>query len=187
MKDLKSDITKKFQGLTPRERLIVSAAAGAMVLFFIGNLIGGGISSLENTKSMAVKRQEDLNSISRLSQRYAQLNDKQKKVKASYQQAAMTFQQVTVELDSLIKDTLGTADFSLENTQEVLEAEKDFNRQEFKIVLRSVTLEQLVGILYRIENGPAPLFLGKVDLATSPAGNSLSATLSVYTIFKKDA
>ena len=98
----------------------------------------------------------------------------------------MTFEQVTKELDKIVKDSIGNDNYDLKKKSSApTEFGLEYEKQDFSLRLRSLSLEQLVKLLYQLEHGKSPLFLSKVDIVKSAKAGEFTTTMEIYSIKKQ--
>lgn len=107
----------------------------------------------------------------------------QKSLEAKYAESQMSFEQVAVELDKIVKESIGSDNYEWKDRGT---GDRGRTREEdFTLQVRSLTLEQLV-LLHKLEHGGAALYLGKLEVnRAAGAAGSLTATLEVSSIGKR--
>jgi hypothetical protein len=181
-----------FIGLSQRERVVV-VVSGALAVVYLLSLPVEMISThLEENAALLEQRRGELSRVSPLLARYAQLNTRLEALETTFRQSQMTFEQVTAELDTVVKDSIGSTDYTLNKIRNPSKLGLEYEKQEFSLHIRSLTLDQLLKLLYTIEQGRAgqdrrPLFLGKIDLSKPSPGSPISATLEIFSVRKSEA
>ena len=178
----------KFAGnLNPRQWLrflMTIVAVVGICLYFAGSEI---VDDLEDTPRLIAARTTDLDTLGRTLSRYQNLKARMEAIETSFKESQMTFEQVTEELDKVVKESIGSSEYDLKKIRTPSSIGLSYEKQEFTLNIKSLTLEQLVRLLHRLENGDRPLFLGKVDI-NKPTGNSaFGATLEVFSVRKAKA
>jgi hypothetical protein len=173
-----------FSSISARERMIVSFTGVALLIAAIAMPLMELEDYLATEKRLVASRTRDLEAVGRVTSRYKVLNERLKKLQETFDSAQMTFEQLTVELDKVVKGSIGSDDYSLVKTRSPSKIGFDYDKQEFTLKVKSLSLEQLTKLLYELEQGESPLFLGKVDLAKLPNKESFSATLEIFSVRK---
>jgi exonuclease VII small subunit len=132
---------------------------------------------------MLIVRTRQLSELGDIAKRYKTLSQRLEEAKKTFADSQMTFEQVTSQLDKIVRDSIGSDKYDL-NKGKATKVGLDYDRQEFTVKIKSLSLQQIVALLHKLEQGDTPLFLGKVDLAKSPSDSSLSATLEIFSIKK---
>lgn len=182
------DRVVKFAGnLNPRQWLrflMMIVAIAAVSLYFAGTEI---LENMDDTPRLIAARTGDLDTLGRTLNRYQNLKSRMEAIETSFKESQMTFEQVTEELDKVVKESIGSSEYDLKKIRTPSSIGLSYEKQEFTLNIKSLTLEQLVRLLHRLENGDRPLFLGKVDI-NKPTGNSaFGATLEVFSVRKAKA
>ncbi len=178
-------ISAWFFALNSRERLLVGASAIGVFAYLSVSFLGVIEEGFGDTQVRIARRQNDLEQVNQLLRRYQQLDSKLKKIKTKFESSQMTFEQVTGELDRVIKENLGDNNYELKKTHSPTEFGLEFEKQDFTLNIKKLTLDQLVKLLYALEQGKSPLFLGKVDITRSPNATEFSSTLEIFSIRKQ--
>ena len=97
----------------------------------------------------------------------------------------MTVDQVYTELDRIVRDAIGADNYDLKKSQTTTAVGPNSEEQAFTLRIRSLSIEQLVKLLYQLEHGKAALFLGKVDIIKNTQPGTFSATLEVSSVRRK--
>ena len=135
---------------------------------------------------MAIVRSNHIQQLEPLLNRHKFLNSRLSKVQNTLQNSELSFEQVTEELDKIIKESIGSNIYDLKKSRSTSEMGFEFEKQELKLNVKSLTLDQVVKLLSRIENGKAPLFLGKVDIKKSRK-KDFDANFEIFSIKKSKA
>lgn len=176
-------LSEKLYRQGPQALLLAAAVIGIVVYFGAGEIQ----ERLEETPRLIQARTSDLETLGRTVGRYQTLKVRMESIETSFKESQMTFEQVTDELDKVVKESIGGGEYDLKKIRTPSSIGLSYEKQEFTLNIKSLTLDQLVRLLHRLENGDRPLFLGKVDI-NKPAGNSaFSATLEVFSVRKARA
>jgi len=179
-------IALHFSSLNPRERSLViigAVIAFALAIYFPYSWISGYV---QETNRLSIVRKRDLNDVNSLLNRYNHLKGKLDTVQKSFKEAQMTFEEVTKEIDTIIKSSLGDdASYDFKKPKSPSKLGLDYEKQEFSLKIKSATLNQIVKLLFALEQGNRPLFLGKIDLRRVSRTNSYSTTLEIFSVRKQ--
>lgn len=171
-------------GLSPRERLIVGAAAVLLLVTIFYIPITAFSSYEEDTVQRTEARARELEQINKIAARYKTLNERLAHLKDTFAQSQMTFEEVTSQLDKVVKDTIGSDDYNLSKTRSPSQLGFEYEKQDFTLKINSLKFDQLIRLLYSLEQGDSPLFLGKVDIAKQQTGDLFTATLEIFSVRK---
>ena len=186
MKAIWKKTTGWYFSLTHRERVIVGAAA----IGGFGYLIWMSLTVVQTKwyvpQTTLEARKREMMDIGSALHRYSQLSDRVKTLEAKYAESQMSFEQVAVELDKIVKDSIGSDNYEWKRNPAGRAIGTSLEQQDFTLQVRSLTLEQLVSLLYKLEHGGAALYLGKLEVnRAAGAAGSLTATLEVSSIGKR--
>ena len=118
--------------------------------------------------------------------RYNHLKAKLDTVQKSFQEAQMTFEEVTAQIDKIIKSSLGDdAQYDFKKPKSPTKLGLDYEKQEFSLKIKSAELQQIVKLLFALEQGNSTLFLGKIDLRRAGRSNAYSTTLEIFSVRKQ--
>lgn len=173
-----------FARLNTREKLLVGSAALFGVFFLLQSALGLVSENIEDTKALVVQRKGQLQEIGAILNRYNGLKQRREALLTTYEQSQMTFEQVTNELDRIVRDAIGNDNYDIKKPPQPTPFGFGYEKQEFTLIIKSLSLEQLVKLLYQIEQGGRPIFLSKVDIAKSAAGTEFSSVVEIYSIGK---
>lgn len=180
--------------LNARERVIVSLA----LISALGCAIYLPAKSLHEhylqEQALIESRKDDLKLLKASLSKLQLLNKRLERVQQSYNDATMTFEEVTTQIDKLVRASIGSGDYEPKLRGSPSELGMGFEKQEFTLNVKSLSLEQLVKLLHSIEQSDNPLFLGKVDIRKlSSRGRNqspqaqFSATLEVFSVRRQKA
>ena len=171
-------------GLNSREQLIVGVAALLLVTTLIYVPITAFNSYEEDTVRRTERRTSELEQINKIAARYKMLDERLALLKDTFAQSQMTFEEVTSKLDKVVKDTIGSDDYNLSKTRSPSQLGFEYEKQDFTLKINSLKFDQLIRLLYSLEQGDSPLFLGKVDIAKQQTGDLFTATLEIFSVRK---
>jgi hypothetical protein len=173
-----------FYTLSSRERVLV----GGVVIFGAVVILWNGVqflseSIVDNGRYISQRRSDYMNLLSDL-RRYRQLDDRVKSLEATFEKSEMTLEQVTTEIDRIVRESIGSDNYELQKSSSTEEVGATLQQQGFTLSLRSITLDQLVQLLFKLESGKSPLLLGKVELERRGATPEMRALIEVSSISK---
>lgn len=174
-----------YSSLLTREKALVFTAVFGILLYLGSIATSLVLNTIKDQEAKIKRRQFELSEVNNLLKRYQQLSNRFKRVEDTFTQSQMTFEQVTAELDKLIRDSIGSSNYDLNKSRNPSDIGLEFEKQEFTIKVKSLSLDQIVNMLHKLENGDSPLFLGKLDITRSAVTGDFSASLEVYSIRKK--
>lgn len=174
-----------FSALSTREKVLVSGAALVALGYGVIYPVQYLQDDLARTQVAIERRSREYLDIGASLKSYQRLSGKLKQVEDAYERSQMTFEQVTSELDRIVKESIGNDNYELKKNPSNNPVGNDLEQQDFTLRVRSLNLEQLVGLLHKIEQGKSALFLGKIDIQKGAQATDLSATLEVSSVAKK--
>lgn len=169
--------------LNKRERIFVWLVLFALIGFGLSQPIEAFVSYLSTAKLRIEKRKLDLESLQTASNKYRALEQQLSDLRKSFLEKQVSLEQVYNELDSIVKNNVGNDAYELKR-REVTESEFGYEQHDFQLMIKELSLEQLVKILFELESGTRPLFLKKVSISAQSKG-SFEATLLLYSIQEK--
>lgn len=173
-----------YTALSQSERVIVSVALVGVLLAGVYEL-GLGIDEYVKKNNRAVTiRKTQLEEVQKILKRYVTLKARQEGLQKTFAQSEMTFEQVTAQLDHIVRDSMGNDNYDLKKSRTPTPFGFEYEKQEFTVNIKSLTIQQLVKLLYQLEQGERPVFLSKLDIVRSTVSNDYGATLEVYSIAK---
>ena len=175
-------IAQSFNQLSTFWKLVISIVATGALVLFVALPVKAFNAHIEETERLAIVRKRHFDEISHNVKRYKSLRQKLDKLKASLDESKMTFSQVTRALDTVIKDTIGSQDYELKKSGSPKEMSNEYQMQDFSLEVKSVTLDQLIKLLYKVEQGKSPFFLGKVDITRTRKQDEFRVRLKVTTV-----
>lgn len=173
-----------YWSLSQSEKVIVSITGACLVVFGIyqaGLAIEDYISV--NNRALAARKTQ-LENIEKTLKRYLVLKNRQENLQKTFAKSEMTFEQVTAQLDHIVRDSMGNDNYDLKKSRTPTAFGFEYEKQEFTVNIRTLSMDQLVKLLYQLEQGERPLFLSKLDIIRSSTGNEYGATLEIYSIAK---
>lgn len=178
-------VDELFMRLNSRERIAVIVGTLGVVALFAYLIIDGVFKSISETERLTATRLSQLEQIQQLATRFTTLDQRLSKLQKSFAESELTFEQVTQQLDSIVKQSIGSSTtYDFKRGRSPTPIGKDYQKQEFTLRVASLSLEQVVDLLFRLQHGDSPLFLGKVDLIKSSKDSSFSATLEIFSVLK---
>lgn len=174
-----------FSALSLREKVmvIVATVVGGV---YLGHFPIEFISAnIEENQRLFAMRSNEIKELGTTLKRYRELRERLSQVESTFQRSQMTFQQVTEEIDSIVKKSIGKDSYELKKARDAAAFGLQYEKQDFTLRIKNVTLEQLVNLLHTIEQGTNPLFIGKADIvSTSTDSTDFSVTLEISSIGK---
>ena len=177
-------MTQGFLSLSQRERVILSLAAVAL-LFVAGQEVASSVeNSIDETRRQVQVRTQQLKDLERALTRYTSLKQRRDTLQASFAQSQMSFEQVTNELDRIVRTAIGSDNYELKKPNPPTPFGFEYEKQDFTLIIKTLSLQQLVTLLHEIEHGARPLYLSKVDVTKALAGTDFGAVIEIYSIAK---
>jgi hypothetical protein len=173
-----------FLRLNNRERALVCFTGVCLLGFAVYSAISQIEQHIVDTERVLAIRSQQLDELNRVVQRYKSLKGRLERVQRTFAQSQMTFKEVTDQLDKIVRQTIGNNTYDLKKGGSPSQIGFEYEKQAFTLNIRSLSLEQVTRLLYQLEQGDSPLSLGKVDVIKSPADNTYSATLEIFSIQK---
>ena len=162
MKDLIARIRAALANLSPRERVLVAGASGVFVLLV---LIAGVVNPLLSASSRASRRVEaaeaELRAVQVLRSQYDEVHARMASVEQRIRSGPRG--EIFTTLESLAKDSAVKVDSMEPRTSP---ASDDYRETKVQVVLRGVTLAQMVSYLRRIESSPQLLSIKSLRIRT---------------------
>ncbi len=179
-------ILNAYDNLNSREKPFVLITGIVLLALCVYYPISWSRDFVKNTRNSKNYKLSQLDEAAVLSQRYDLLNTKLTAAQNSFDKAQMTYEQVTAEIDKIIKETVGQeVKYDLKN-QNPSNLGLEFEKQEFSLSLKA-NLDQLVKLLFQFEKGETPLFLGKVNIRKVGKKDQFNTVLEVFSVRKKKA
>ena len=162
MKELIARIQATLANLSPRERLLVAGAGG---LFLALVLLVGVINPVLSASSRASRRveaaEEELRAVQVLRSRYDEVNARMTSVEQRIRSGPEG--EIFTILESLARASAVTVDSMEPRTAP---ASDDYRETKVQVILRGVTLAQMVNYLQRIESAPQLLSIKSLRIRT---------------------
>lgn len=181
--DFTKIILQQLRGLSRRERIFSGIALCAVFSYLL--FLGAEVLNehITETKRLIIIRTRALEDLSRVLRRYQVLQDRLTKVQTTFAESEMTFEQVTRQLDKIVQDSIGSNNYDLKKGRSPSQIGFDYEKQEFTLNVNSLSLDQFSRLLYSLENGESPLFLGKVDIVKKSSDDkTFNATLEIFSV-----
>lgn len=169
--------------LSRRERslVLIAVVASAVALLYLS--VDTVRRHITETNAMVTVRSRHLEELSRVIRRYNTLNTRLERLQTTFAEAQLTFEEVTRQLDSVVRESIGSDNYDLKVGRSPSQIGFEYEKQEFTLRVKSLTLEQVIRLLHRLEQGESPLFLGKVDLLKQN-DSEFNATLEIFSVRK---
>lgn len=172
-----------FSKFSLRERALLSSVGIFFIIFILMSVITFFSDIQDNKHRLAVARRNQLNELIKVAQRYKTLSGKKEALQKKFADSQMTFDQVSIEVDKIINESIGDEKYELTKPNAPTPFGFEFEKQDFKLSIKNINMEQLVKLLYKIEHGGKPLYLSKLEINKASSTN-LSATMEIYSIGK---
>lgn len=176
-----------FSNLNQREKILLACVVVVPLCFAVIEGVTKFQDYREETTRQAVLRRQDLENTLVALKRYSQLNSRLKNLQASFDESRLTLGQVYDEVDRIVKESIGSDKYNLVKLQSAQPLGEHYEKQDYKLTIQSLTLEQLQRLLYELEQGKTPLFLRKVDLTKLYKKSEFQATLEIASLAKRKA
>jgi len=180
-----NQVLSKFQALSQREQRIVLATILLIGLWIPYEFFGSEDLSLSSTQSESSARISQLVGLKDSIERYQKLSARAEQIERNYATSQFTTEEVFSEVEKIIRESLGSDAYELRPVPNAVTISPTVEQQLFNLKIRSVTLPQLVAVLYRMEQGKAPLFLGKLEVSKSTQPGNFQANIELSSLRKK--
>ncbi len=182
MRELFERFNTWIQGLSARERYLVFGAGGLVAFFVLSVPVTAVRDYMVSLEGLTQIRSDELRGIHERLKIYSRLNARYETLRQTFAKADMTYEQVTQDIDRMVKDAINSDNYDL-RARPVSALGTGYEKQEFNLKIKSLTVEQLVKLLTSLEGQERPLFLGKLDVEkTDP--KTITATLEISSIRK---
>ena len=162
MKEFISRIRAALANLSPRERVLVIGAGGVFVLLV---LVAGVVNPMLSASSRASERVEaaeaELRAVQILRAQYDEVDSRMASVERRIKSGPKG--EIFTTLEKLAKDSAVKVDSMEPRTSP---ASDDYRETKVQVVLRGVTLAQMVSYLRRIESAPQLLSIKSLRVRT---------------------
>jgi len=163
-----------FEGLTPRERILVSAAAGTLLLVVLWLGLSSVLSAQDSARSGAGSAEQQLEAMRRLRREYDEVTSRLALVEQQIQGASQNRNTLT-----LLEGLAAASGVKVESMEERQAQQNDRYREtKVEVELRSVTLTHMVNYLHNIESAPQLLSVKSLRVKTRK-DDTLDVTFSV--------
>jgi len=179
-----SFLQKKFLSLSKREQVIVSITSALFFLWILYVLIETLIVIKIEAQDELQLVQQKYDRVVSLRTRYEELSRQHEKLSRSRFSDGNSIDQIYSEIDSAVKETLSGVSYDLKRSPSGELLSRDVRKQEFVIRIASVQLEQILKLLYRIENGKTPMYVSRLETMRLPQVGAVSATITLATLEK---
>jgi hypothetical protein len=142
-------------------------------------------SSGSTAPQQSWSRISDLSRLSDSLERYRRLKARVSEIEENYARSEFSTEQVYTEVEKIVKSSIGDGQYELRPSASPVELSASVEQQLFTLRLKSLDLDQLVTLLYRLEQGSAPLFLGKLEVAKSQQQGMFSVVIELSSLRRK--
>ncbi len=179
-------ISSWFVALNARERFFVGVLTAVLCAFLFALPVVKIRELLEDNARLAASRTASYKELGMLVDRYRILDNRLGRIRSSFEESQMTLEQVYSELDRIIKDSIGSTNYDPpKKTQTSESLGLEFEKQEYSLNIRQATLQQLVKLLYELEQGKQPFYIGKVDILPGASEGTFTANIEIGSVSKK--
>jgi type II secretory pathway component PulM len=174
--ELLARIRASFEGLAPRDRLAVVAMAGALcVAVFAFGLVQPILGASNRAGQRLAGAEQELAAVRELRARYDEVNARLSVVEARIKDGPRG--EIFTTLEQLAKQSAVKIDSMEPRTSP---ASEEYRETKVQVVLKSVTLVQMVNYLHRIESAPQLLSIKSLRVRSrSDDSELLDVTFSV--------
>lgn len=162
MSGLLARLRSAFEGLAPRERWLVLGAAAMVAIAIVLLGVVNPLISAGNRAELRVTNAEDqLVAVDQLRRRYEDVNTRLSRVEERIRQGPKG--EIFTTLEKLARDSTVKVDSMEPRTSP---ASDSYAETKVQVVLKGVTLAQLVNYLHRIETAPQVLSVKSLRIRT---------------------
>jgi hypothetical protein len=166
--------------LSKRERVLVAIPTAVLLTILISEPIAAFADYLSQADLSLATRKLELQKVQQVTRRYRTLSDRLDTLRASYAEKALSLEEVYSKLDQIVKDSIGGDNYELKR-KDVGQSDLEYEQHHFQLTVNTLTLDELVKLLFALEQGEEPLFLKKVSLLSKAQGK-FQATILLYSI-----
>lgn len=141
-------------------------------------------SYLEDSKRLLNIRTQTLKEISKVLERYKNLQGRLNSLKATFAESELSFEEVTAQIDKIVKTSIGNDNYELKKGRSPTKVGLEYEKQDFTLNIPAISQDQAVKLLFQLEQGESPLFLGKVDFSKTSREGNLSIAIEIFSIKK---
>lgn len=184
-----------FYARPKRERLLVVCAFSAILGWAMLEVVEGGIANLGGSQSRILERSKELAKLQFSVAKYLKLSSRLSSLEKTYANSELSIEQVYSEVETIVKGALaggpsaekGSASegYELRSVGAIVSISDSVQQQGYTLKIKSLSLAQLVDLLYRLEQGKAPLFLGKLEITKGSQMGIFSANLELSSLRRK--
>jgi type II secretory pathway component PulM len=175
-----------FEALPQREKLLVCVMAAAIAVACAYVLYDEAATALAAQQQLIEKRLHDLDDLGQALERYQRLSSRMSEIELIYADSHATASQVYTQLDGIVRESIGEQSYDLKRSPTTSSLGENAEQQDFTLKIPALSLEQLVKLLYRLEQGGGGVVLSKVDVTKGAQPGQFSASLEVSAIRKKE-
>jgi len=177
-----------FSGLKQNERILLSLVALGLFGWSLSIPAAMLQDYIADNERLTEIRKGHLEEASFYLKRYQERNRRLQKLQTTFEESRLTFEQVYDEVDRIVKDSIGSDDYVLRKSRDATSLGSGYSRQDFTLTINTITIDQLIKLLYQLEQGETPLFLGKVNITgRATKKGTRKVTLDVTSIGKSQA
>lgn len=176
-----------FSTLKKSERMLVLSVGVLLFAYLITIPFTAVADYAKKSEIMLKRRTQDLEQVTELARKYQLLNSRFERLRTTFDESQISFRDVTANLDKIVRKSIGSDNYDLKRTRGTESPGSDFEQLGFSLTVKSLNLNQLVLLLYSLEQGESPIFLKKVSLAKSTRSNEFRAVLDIFSIGKSQS
>jgi hypothetical protein len=140
-----------------------------------------------SAKPASWNRISELSRLSDSLERYRRLKTRVSEIEENYAKSEFTTEQVYTEVEKVVKNSIGDGQYELRPSASPVDVSSTVEQQLFTLRLKSLDLDQLVTLLHQLEQGRAPLFLGKLEVAKVQQQGMFSVVIELSSLRRKRA
>ncbi len=170
-------------------------ALSAILIWGAIELTQAGISNFGGQKDRITERSRELAKLQYSVAKYAKLSTRLANLENTYANSELSVEQVYSEVEGIVKGALSNKSpsdkgsssdgYELRSVGAIVSISDSVQQQGYTLKLKSLTLAQLVDLLYRLEQGKAPLFLGRLEITKGSQQGIFSANLELSSLRRK--
>lgn len=173
-----------FNRLSSREGTMILVAVVSLLVYGAFSAVETIQEELADTDRLVKVRQQNLEDLGQVASRYKTLKTRLTRLQESFSKSEMTFEEVTSQIDAIVRKSIGSDDYDLKKGRTPSQIGFEYEKQQFTLKVNSLSLEEVVRLLYNLEQGESPLILGKVDLRKLPRKEEFSTSLEIFSVRK---
>lgn len=182
---MKRKLINWFNSISSREQMIVVLTTIAVLIYGIYMPLSYLDTKISDNQRLLNIRKQDLLEMSQIKKRYNFLNSKLAKLEADFENLPDSYEPVTQELDSIIKNSTENTEYNLRKSLSPAAFGENFEQQNYTLEIKSLNLEQTSKLLFQMDRSKNAIFTGNVDISSSPTKGKFNIALDVIAVRKK--